>query len=114
MKTLRALVAAGVVVASFGVAVAKLPPPAPLTEEQKKAAEEKKAKDAAAAEAAKVQQAKAEDRVAAKYFADMKAKGKQVPAPQMGPAGAPDTNKNAPVSAKPEKQMVHSPPETKR
>ena len=88
MKTLRALVAAGVVVATFGVALAKLPPPAPLTEEQKKAAEEKKAKDAAAAEAAKAAQARAEDRVVAKYQADMKAKGQQAPTPQMGPASA--------------------------
>ena len=112
MKTLRALVAAGVVVASFGVAVAKLPPPAPLTEEQKKAAEEKKAKDAAAAEASKAQQARAEDRVVSKYQADMKAQGKQPPAPQTGPAA--DAGKAPAVSAKPEKQMAHSPPETKR
>ena len=110
MKTLRALIAAGLVVVSFGVAIAKLPPPAPLTEEQKKAAEEKKAKDAATAQAAKAAQARAEDRVAAKYFADMKAQGKQVPPPQMGPASAPAT----PVSSKPEQQMVHSPPQTKR
>ena len=91
MKTVRALVAAGLVVATFGVAVAKLPPPAPLTEEQKKAAEEKKAKDATAAEAAKAVQARAEDRVAARYFAEQKAAGKQIPAPQMGaaPAAAP-------------------------
>ena len=89
MKTLRALVAAGIVVTTFGVAVAKLPAPPPPTEEQKKAAEEKKAKDAAAAEAAKVSQARAEDRVAAKYFADMKAQGKQVPAAQMPPAAPP-------------------------
>src|SRR5512145_2651172 len=85
MKTLRALVAAGLVVATFGVAVAKLPPPAPLTEEQKAAAEEKKAKDAQAAEAAKAAQARAEDRVVARYHADMKAKGKPVPASQMAP-----------------------------
>ena len=65
MKTLRALVAAGIVVTTFGVAVAKLPAPPPPTEEQKKAAEEKKAKDAVAAEAAKVSHARAEDRVAA-------------------------------------------------
>jgi hypothetical protein len=112
MKTLRALIAAGLVVGTFGVAVAKLPPPAPLTEEQKKAAEEKKAKDAAAAEAAKAAQARAEDRVAAKYFADMKSKGKQVPAAQMGPATATSGDKNTPTQ--PEKQMAHSPPETKR
>ena len=53
MTTLRALLAAALVVVSFGVAVAKLPPPPPMTDEQKAAAEEKKAKDAAAAEAAK-------------------------------------------------------------
>jgi hypothetical protein len=110
MKTLRAMIAAGLVVMTFGVAVAKLPPPAPLTEEQKKAAEEKKAKDAASAEAAKASQARAEDRVVAKYFADMKAQGKQVPPPQMGPASA----TGPAVTSKPEQQMVHSPPQTKR
>jgi hypothetical protein len=112
MKTLRALIAAGLVVGTFGAAVAKLPPPAPLTEEQKKAAEEKKAKDAATAEATKAAQARAEDRVAAKYFADMKAQGKQVPAPQMGPATTTSGDKNTPTQE--EKQMVHSPPQTKR
>ncbi len=113
MKTLRALIAAGLVVATFGVAVAKLPPPAPLTEEQKKAAEEKKAKDAAAAEATKAAQVRAEERVVAKYFADMKAKGKQVSPPQLAPATAASANgKNVPTQ--PEKQMVHSPPQTKR
>ena len=106
MKTLRALVAAGLVVGVFGVAVAKLPPPAPLTEEQKKAAEEKKAKDAAAAEAAKAAQARAEDRAAARYFADMKAKGKQVTPPQM-PASS-EAAKGP--SAQPEKSMAHGAP----
>ena len=84
MTTLRALVAAGLVVATFGMAVAKLPPPPPMDDKAKAAAEEKKAKDAAAAEAAKAQQAKAEDRVAARYIAEQKAKGKAV-TPQMGP-----------------------------
>ncbi len=98
MTTLRALVAAGLVVATFGAAVAKLPPPPPPTEEQKKAAEEKKAKDAAAAEAAKVAQAKAEDRVVTRYFAEMKAQGKQVPAPQM-PAAAPAPAAQTPAKA---------------
>jgi hypothetical protein len=86
MSTIRGLIGAGLVLASFGVAVAKLPPAPPLTDAQKVAAEEKKAKDAAAAEAAKAAQARAEDRVAARYYADMKAKGKTVPAAQMGPA----------------------------
>ena len=75
MKSLRAILAAGLVVLSFGVAVAKLPPPAPLTEEQKAAAEATKAKAAASAEAAKMQLAKAEDRVVALYTAEQKAKG---------------------------------------
>lgn len=88
MTTLRALIAAALIVGLFGAAVAKLPPPAPLTDAQKAAADDKKAKDAAAAEAAKAQQAKAEDRVAARYFAEMKAKGKAVPPPQALPAPA--------------------------
>ena len=91
MKTIRAILAATIVVASFGIAVAKLPPPAPLTDAQKA---EAKAKADAAADLAKQQQAKAEDRVAAQYFANMKAQGKVVPPPQMAAAPA------APAAAK--------------
>ena len=80
MKTIRAVLVATMVVASFGVAVAKLPPAAPLTDVQKA---EAKAKADAAADTAKQQQAKAEDRVAARYIAEQKAKGKAV-TPQMG------------------------------
>jgi len=87
MTTLRALIAAFLVVATFGLSVAKLPPPAPMDDKAKAAAEEKKAKDAAAAEAAKAAQARAEDRVAARYIAEQKAKGKTV-TPQIGPAAA--------------------------
>lgn len=83
MTTLRALIAAGLVVGMFGWAVAKLPPPPPLDEKAKAAAEEKKAKDAAAAEAVVAAQARAEDRVVARYIAEQKAKGKIV-TPQMG------------------------------
>ena len=86
MKTIRAMFGATLVVATFGLAVAKLPPPPPLTDAQKAAAEEAKAKAAAGAAAAKELQAKTEDRVAARYFAEMKAKGKTVPAPQVAPA----------------------------
>jgi hypothetical protein len=89
MTTLRPLIAAALIVGLFGVAVAKLPPPAPLTDAQKAAAEEKKAKDAVTADAAKAAQAKAEDRVAARYFAEMKAKGKAVTPPQMMPSAPP-------------------------
>jgi len=80
MKTIRAVLAATMVVVSFGVAVAKLPPAPPLTDVQKA---EAKAKADAAADLAKQQQAKAEDRVAAQYFAHMKAQGKVVPTPQL-------------------------------
>ena len=83
MKTIRAVLAATLVVASFGIAVAKLPPAAPMTDAQKA---EAKAKADAAADLAKQQQAKAEDRVAAQYFASMKAQGKVVPPPQMAAA----------------------------
>jgi ribosomal protein L12E/L44/L45/RPP1/RPP2 len=81
---IRALTAAVLVVAVFGVAVAKLPPAPPQTEEQKAA---KKAKDDAAAETAKQQQARAEDRVVSRYIADQKAKGVTV-TPQIGPTPA--------------------------
>ncbi len=82
--TIRAIMAAGCVVGVFGVALAKLPAPPPLTDAQKQAAEEKKAKDATAAAAAKEVQARAEDKVAARYIAEQKAKGKVI-TPQMGP-----------------------------
>lgn len=88
MTTLRALIAAGLVTATFGIAVAKLPAPPPPTDAQKAAAEEKKAKDAAAADAARAAQARAEDRVAARYFTEAKAQGKTVAAPQLPPATA--------------------------
>jgi hypothetical protein len=102
MTTLRALIAAALVIATFGWAVAKLPPPPPMDEKAKAAAEEKKAKDAAAAEVAKAAQAKAEDRVVARYMAEQRAKGVAVK-PQMGPtaqAAAAPAGKNG-AAAKP-------------
>ena len=88
MMTLRALVIAGMAFATFGVAMAKLPPAPPMTEAQKAAAEEKKVKDAAAAQLASQQLEKSMDRAAANYFADMKAKGKSAPPPQLGAMAA--------------------------
>src|SRR5437762_10138522 len=89
MTSVRALLAAGLVLCAFGLAVAKLPPAPPMTDEQKAAAEEKKAKDAAAAENAKAQLARAEDRVAARYIAEQKTKGKVVqPTPIVPPGTA--------------------------
>ena len=98
MTTLRALVGATLVLAAFGMALAKLPAPPPLTDAQKVAAEEKKGKDAAAADLAKQQQARAEDRVAVRYIAEQKANGKSV-TPQMGPASAMATAAAAPAAA---------------
>lgn len=107
MKTIRVLFGAALVVVSFGLAVAKLPPPAPLTDAQKAAAEEGKAKAATAAEAAKQLQARTEDRVAAHYYASMKAKGKQVAPPYVAPAASSDAAKGLPAA--PEKASAHSP-----
>jgi hypothetical protein len=87
--TLRALIAAGVVVASFGLAVAKLPP---LTDEQKAAAAAKKEKDAEVAAKDAAILAQTQDRVAARYAAEQRAKGKTV-TPQMG-ATAPAAGAN--------------------
>ena len=101
MTTLRALIAAGLVVASFGWAVAKLPPPPPLDDKAKAAAEEKKAKDAATAAADAAALARAQDRVATRYMAEEKAKGKLV-TPQMG--------RTAQAAVTPAKSAVHAPP----
>jgi len=106
------------------IAVAKLPAPPPMDDKAKAAAEEKKAKDAAAADQVKLQQAKAEDRVAAKYIADQKAKGVTVN-PQMGPtapaiaasiaAGSPGSGTNKGVASQPlEKSQAHSDSKTVR
>jgi membrane protein involved in colicin uptake len=107
--TLRAIVGAALVVAVFGVAVAKLPPAPPLTEEQKA---EKAAKDKAAADTAKAQLTKAEDRVAARYIADQQAKGVTV-TPQL-PVNQPtsgDGGGGKSLPAQPEKASnAHSPP----
>ncbi len=80
MKTLlKGLAPALLVAVTLGVAMAKLPPAAPMDPAK---AEEKKAKDAATTAAVAAQQAKAEDRAAARYVMDQKAKGKAV-TPQM-------------------------------
>jgi hypothetical protein len=105
--TIRALLGAALVVTAFGVAVAKLPPAPPLTDEQKAA---KAAKDKTDADTAKAQLTKAEDRAASHYIADQKAKGITV-TPQLptGQPAASDGGKSLP--AQPEKASnAHSPP----
>ena len=108
MTTLRALLAAGLVIATFSLAVGKLPPPPPMNDAAKAAAEEKKAKDAVAAEAAKQLQAKTEDRIAARYIAEQKAKGIVV-TPQLGPTVVSSGDSAKGLSSQPEKAMAHSP-----
>jgi hypothetical protein len=109
VTTFRALFAALMVVVSFGLAIAKLPPPPPMDDAAKAAAEQKKGKDAVAAEAAKQLQARTEDRVAARYIAEQKAKGIIV-TPQMGPTASATSGDAAKgPSRKPENAMAHSP-----
>ncbi len=76
--TIRAVIGAALVVAAFGVAVAKLPPAPPMTDQQKA---EKATKDKAKADAEKAELTKAEDKAIANYEANMKAKGKTVNVP---------------------------------
>ena len=107
--TIRAILGAALIVAVFGVAVAKLPPAPPMTDEQKA---EKATKDKASAEAEKAKLAKAEDRVVARYMAE-KGKGGAANAPQMPPGqpAASDSGGGKSLSAQPEKASnAHSPP----
>jgi membrane protein involved in colicin uptake len=104
--TIRALIGAGIVVGAFGVAVAKLPPAPPLTEQQKA---EKAAKEKAATDTEKAALAKAEDKAVANYQANMKAKGKNVNAPANDQESSSGGGKSLP--AQPEKAAnAHSPP----
>jgi hypothetical protein len=103
--TIRALIGASLVVAAFGVALAKLPPAPPLTDQQKA---EKAAKDKATADAEKAALTKAEDKAVANYVANEKAKG-VTPKTQMSGEAASGGGKS--LSAEPEKASnAHSPP----
>ena len=61
------------------LAIAKLPPPAPLNDEQKAKAEETKAKAADAAKKAAADELRYQDKAAERYFNEMRAAGKTVP-----------------------------------
>ena len=71
--TIRALLGAALVVTAFGVAVAKLPAPPPLSDAQKV---EKAAKDKATADATKAALERAEDKAVANYQTNMKTTGR--------------------------------------
>ena len=111
--TIRALLGAGLVVTAFSVAVAKLPPPPPLTDAQKA---EKAAKDKASADTAKAELERAEDKAVANYRANQK--GAAPPAAgtsaRAAGAGAPsgDSGGGKSLPAQPEKASnAHSPPQ---
>ena len=91
------------VVASFGLAVAKLPPP---TDEQKAAAAAKKEKDAEVAQKDAADLAKVQDRVAAKYIAEQKAKGKTV-TPQMRSRLRPDAERGPGSRTRQRSKHIH-------
>ncbi len=93
--TFRALLAAVVMLAASGTAMAKLPAPPPQTPEQKTEAAAK-AKAAADKDAAEL--AAAQNRVAAVYIAEQKAKGVVVhPQLPAAPAAAPAAAAKAPA-----------------
>ena len=109
MTTLRALLSATLIAASFSVALAKLPPP-PMDSKATAAAEEKAAKAAAAASQAKGQLAKVEARVVARYIAEQKAKGIVV-TPQIELTAA---ESGTVKDASPQREKdAHHPPSTK-
>ena len=85
------------------LAIAKLPPPAPMNDEQKAKAEETKAKAADAAKKSAADEQRYQDRSAERYFKAMKAAGKTVPpstwVPPAPPAAAPATPATAAPTA---------------
>ncbi len=61
------------------LAIAKLPPPAPMNDEQKAKADETKAKAADVAKKAATDELRYQDKAADRYFKEMRAAGKAVP-----------------------------------
>jgi len=88
MKSKKALAIAALCLFTAGGVLAKLPPP---TEEQKAKAEEAKAKAAEAAKKDAEMLSKAQDRVAAYYLQQQKAKGVTPKPASVTPAPAPAT-----------------------
>jgi hypothetical protein len=82
------------------VAAAKLPAPAPLTDEQKAKAEEVKAKAAETAKKDAELMGAYQDRAAKRYYAEQKAAGK-TPAPPYVAPPAPPAPAAAPAAAAP-------------
>lgn len=98
--TARNLMLAFALAVLAGPAVAKLPAPPPLNDEQKAKAEEAKLKAAEAAKRESELLAKWQDIAAQKYAAKLKAEGKEFkPTPIAAPAAAPAAAAPAPAMA---------------
>jgi hypothetical protein len=80
LNHLVALLVGGALAAMATPSFAKLPAPAPLTDEQKAKAAEAKEKAAEAAKKEAADLARYQDRAAARFFADAKVAGKTAPA----------------------------------
>ena len=104
MTSMRAILVAGLVVAFYGVALAKLPPGPPLTDAQK---QEAAAKKAVTDEKDKMELTRAQDRAVQNYVAPDRSKGVtlNMPASTSSGGGGPPSTK-----ATPEKAGAHSPP----
>lgn len=98
--TPRSIAFAAALAAASGVAWAKLPAPT-LTDAQKAAAAEAAAKTAHAGKVAAYQQCEAENRVATRYIAAEKAKGKTVTPQMTQPCVNPATTQAAAAAAPP-------------
>ena len=81
------------------LAIAKLPPLAPLNDEQKAKAEETKAKAADAAKKAAADELRYQDKAADRYFKEMKAAGKTVPQSTWVPPAPPTVTAAQPSSS---------------
>ena len=108
MTSMRPILVAGLIVACYGAALAKLPPAPPMSDQQKQEAAAKKA----ASDAKDSQElAQAQDRVARIYISEQRAKGVTV-TPQLpsSSGGSADSGKPPSSKATPEKAAAHSPP----
>jgi hypothetical protein len=107
--TPRSIAFAAALAVASGVAWSKLPAPT-LTDAQKAAAAESAAKAAAAAKVGAYQQCEAENRVASKYIAAEKAKGKTVTPQLTQPCVNPAAPTQAAAAAAPPKPAAKAAP----
>jgi hypothetical protein len=107
MTSMRAILTAGLIVACYGVALAKLPAGPALTDAQK---QEAAAKKSAADEKDKMELTRAQDKAIQNYVATERAKGVTVNPPGAAAVGGAASGGAPSTKATPEKAMAHSPP----